>query len=116
MKRKPGVKVQSNEPSLFFMNFQGELMNFLLDTSLNSVVETEEGIQSTEMPLSIQGYLVDEDDQFYYIGDIPPNLDKITIDKAVSKSRVILAQILQIPDQLTQILDDIPKPKRGDFN
>lgn len=110
------MKQKIDEPSLFFMNFQGELLSFILDTKMQMVSETDEGVHSSETPLTIQAFLIDEDEQYYYLGNVPPNLDKIVVDRAIAKSRVIYVQTIVPDDPFTAILDEMEKPDKEGFN
>lgn len=105
------------DPSLFFLNFQGEYLSILLDASLTTSMETEEGVVSQNLPLTFQAFLIDEDDTYYYMGHIY-NLSSphSGITRAIPKKRVLLAEIVDPADPLTEILDEMKTPSRGEAN
>lgn len=92
----------TSEPSVLFMTFQGEFVNILLSTNLSTTQQVDDEIMSAEIPLSVEGFLVDEDDQFLYIGPSPA-----LADKAVGKQHVLLIQLKQPDDALQNALDEM---------
>lgn len=109
---KKTIKKSANlEPSLFFLNFQGELMSFLLDSRMSTVTETDQGVEQLDLPLSVQGFFVDECDDYYYVGEIPG-----VIDQAVPKRRLLHVKMIKPADPLLGILDDMGKPGKNEVN
>ena len=77
------------EPSRFFIDFAGEMIMAILDVIGSQPIPAEDGsIVDVQTPLTVQGYLIDEDDNFYYLGD-----DGQKATKVVKKERVVYVQL-----------------------
>jgi hypothetical protein len=51
-----------------FENFAGEYITILLNKDTKQTIEIDGRLQIIQSPALIQGYLIDEDDEYYYIG------------------------------------------------
>ena len=71
-----------------------------------SQIETEEGTGISESPITITGYLLDEDDKYYYMGGRP---DSIT--NAIKKASVKLIEIVEMKTHMDEMLDAIGEPE-----
>lgn len=98
-------QLTSDGPSVLFLAFQGELIDVYLDSKSQVSRETEDGVEVAEMQLMINGYLVDEDDNYLYLGEAP-----LQTDRAVSKSRILTIALTKAEDHLTNFLDGVEGP------
>lgn len=82
-------------PSLFFLNFQGEFLSILLDSKLTTEVSDGESTQVAEIPMTLQAFLIDEDEQYLYLGkEYDGQHPTKSVDRAVPKNRIIYVEIL----------------------
>jgi hypothetical protein len=51
-----------------FENFAGEYITILLTKDTKQTVEIDGRLQIVQSPALIEGFLIDEDDEYYYIG------------------------------------------------
>jgi hypothetical protein len=90
-----------NNGDTFWATFTGEYVEILAKFV---------GGEGVPMPLTIQGFLLDRDDEYYYIGEGP-----IEINCCVKRSDVIFISILdpegKEKDALKEILEDMPVPE-----
>ena len=86
--------------SLFLSTLVGEFVEIL------ATYETAE-----KMPLVIHGYLLDVDDEFYYIGDNP-----LEVRSVVKKDHVTFIEIMQTVDPNTAMLEEMPVPVKEEEN
>jgi hypothetical protein len=103
------------ELSLFFQTFVGEYVQVTTDIMVKSQLESEEGVIIQETPLVFQGFLLDEDSKYYYLGEGPgeiANAVKIDSVKGIS----IVPQVV-VKTEFDNILDDMPDPEsEEEFN
>lgn len=75
--------------STFFDTFNGELMLFILQDKQSQPIQTPEGeVIMIDAAITAQGYLLEEDSLYYYLGD-----DGKEVSKSIKKSRVVYADI-----------------------
>ena len=67
-----------------FENFAGEFVVILLNRDTKQTVEMEGRLQVICSPAIIEGYLVDEDDEYYYVGVTPKSFNQ-----AINKKYII---------------------------
>lgn len=91
-----------NASDLFWVTFVGEYVEVLCK------FETPE---SGRMPLAIQGYMLDVDDKYYYIGKNP-----LEVISAVDKNDVAYICIIEQIDPAVQMLQEMPVPKAEEEN
>lgn len=106
-------KKKTLDKSLFFLTFIGEYVQIKLDLSSKMHAESNEGLVTEEGPLTLQGYLLDMDKNFYYLGGSPGS-----VTDAVKKIAVKHIRIVPV-EQPKTIFDDILDsaiPGQGDFN
>lgn len=99
-KNKKNENIISPELSeTFFLTFIGEFVEIVGSFFHEKV----------EVPINIQGYILDTDNNYYYIGDSPEE-----ITSAIRKDSVIYIQILKNVDPLEEVLRDweVPEDER----
>lgn len=102
---------QPTPTDVFSMVFLMEHVEILTKVRLNQGIETPDGIVDHESPLVVQGYILDVDDEYYYIGT---TVEEVT--EAVKKDVVDHISIIKVKDNFDEILDDMPTPTKKDFN
>lgn len=108
--RKKTKTTTGVDATLFFTNFVGELVEIMTNRISVVTTQTEEGTETGEYPWAITGYLLDEDENFYYIGKSPTE-----VNSAIKKEIVLGVTIVDNPDN--RIMESIGNPKdRGDLN
>lgn len=70
---------------------------------LGSIVNPLDG---TGLPLNIQGYLLDYDENYYYVGHNP-----IEIDSAIKRKDISMISIHEPTDPTLEVLQDMPEPE-----
>lgn len=99
-----------NDTTLFFNSFVGELVEIMTNRMSTVITQTEEGTETGEYPWAITGYLLDEDENFYYIGRSPTE-----VSSAIKKEIVIGVTITDNPDnRIMEALGNIKD--KGDLN
>lgn len=104
MKKKENPKIIGNVEEdaynglteTFFLTFIGELVEIA-----GSFFHGNE-----EHNIKIAGFVLDVDDEYYYLGDTPEE-----INQAIRRDRVIYIQILEQVDPVLEILQDLEVPK-----
>lgn len=66
-----------------FENFAGEFVVILLNKDTRQTIEMEGRLQIVYSPAIIEGYLIDEDDEYYYIGHSPKSFDQVINKKYI---------------------------------
>lgn len=107
---------QQIDSEVFLLSFVGEMVQVLTDFVLTTSQqkETLDGDVSSEdlaHPLIVEGYLLDSDDNYIYLGPTPDQ-----IGQAIKKDRVIFIQILDKTDNLSDILDSLSSKPKRDMN
>jgi hypothetical protein len=97
------------ELSLFFQTFVGEFVEVTTDIMIKTQIDTEEGIALQESPLSIQGFLLDEDDKYYYLGSGPGE-----IEHAVKIENVKAIGIAKVKSVYDDVFDAMPDPEKDE--
>lgn len=106
--------VQDSE--VFLLSFVGEYVQVLTDFVLNAsqVNETADGAlvsEDTSHPLIVEGYMLDSDDCYIYLG---PTSDQIS--QAIKKDRVIFIQVLENKDAFSTLMDSLNTKSKRDMN
>jgi hypothetical protein len=104
------------DSEVFLLSFIGEMVQVLTDFILTSsqVKESIDGDMSSEdtsHPLIVEGYMLDSDDSYIYLGPTPDQ-----IGQAIKKDRVIFIQVLDKKDDLSDIMDSLTAKPRRDMN
>jgi len=95
-----------------FENFTGEHITILLNKDTRQTVEIDGRLQIIQSPALVEGYLIDEDEEFYYLGPNPDSFNQavnkryivhIEISKEETKKDVLhqLEMLLDSPDEDT---------------
>jgi hypothetical protein len=63
------------------------------------------------MPLIIEGYMLDADDQYIYMGE-----EGNQIRQAIKLDFVVYVHILEKEDELDEVFSSLPKVKKRDMN
>jgi len=93
----------------FFLAFVGQEVN--ITTNLKMTV-AETSIEAGSFPVFYEGIMLDFDDEYYYLGKNP-----IEINQAVKRSEVVHIIVKEEEkDLFTQILDGTPNGKKEDAN
>lgn len=93
-KRKKPVRSDT-----FFMTFIGEYVSVLTTMMVTKAFQTEDGVEEQTQPIVIQGFLLDMDDEFFYIGEVSNE-----VDRAVRKEFV---NAIEIADENESTFDSI---------
>ena len=98
-----------------FENFAGEYVTILLNKDTKQTVELEGKLQIIQSPALIQGFLIDEDDEYYYIGHTDKSFNQVVNKKYIVHIELssaesehdedfdLLNQMVDIPDEDTGI-------------
>lgn len=74
--------MRKKKTSMFFKTFAGSFLNIYTSLQTAQSVESEEGTAHSDTPLVFQGYLLDKDDEYYYLGSTPDEVNcSIRIDE-----------------------------------
>lgn len=96
------MKTKIEDFSTFSSAFMGEeilITTDLIETSAQTSTDLEKN------PLYFQGILLDIDEDFYFLGDTPAE-----INQAVKKKNVVHIGIVEKVDEYEEILRDMPTP------
>lgn len=97
-----------------FKLFAGDFIQLVLDKDLETSVQNEESITRQKSPIVMEGYLVDEDDVYLFLGQEPDQ-----INQAVKKEYIIHIEIASEEEVVSEIdklllTGKIPNPE--EFN
>jgi len=82
------MKKKTTGNSLFYQVFVGEFVEMMTTQRTIITEQHEDQLVSSEHPWTVRGYLLDEDDQYYYIG-----IEPTEIVDAIKKEFVINVSI-----------------------
>lgn len=99
------MAMSKEEFTLFFNTFVGEFVQITTGMMTKEQIDTEQGSAIAEGPVILGGYLLDEDDKYYYLGPTP---DGIT--DAIKKVTVKHIQIIPPKSKYDEIMDKTPEP------
>ena len=94
--------------ALFTSTFIGEYVEIVAKFFQTFKEETENGIIEGSGPASIKGFLLEFDDDYYYLGDDPNSVNKV-----IKKEGVWYIEIVENKSQYDQILDDMQVDESG---
>jgi hypothetical protein len=100
MTSKISMSESQDDEDFFFLTFVGEYVEVT-----TKLMATEPESKLT-VPISFQGFLLEQDEQFYYIGPGPGN-----IAQAIKKELVGIFTIVNPENEMDTILTDF-KPER----
>lgn len=95
----------------FHQAFIGVKVEIVADFYQNYVEETMDSRISNNSPASIQGYILDIDDIFFYLGKNP---NEVTM--ALEKDRVMYIEVIEEKSPYDDMLDALPVPKKSEEN
>ena len=96
----------------FFLAFEGQ--HIVITTNLTQTMHTqfEDGSSAESAPIFYEGILLDYDDDYYYLGKTPNE-----IDQAVNKKNTVHIMIVEETTVFDEILDSMRTPeKKEDIN
>jgi len=93
-----------------FELFAGEMVQVILDKDVEQTSQKQDSINIMKTPLIVQGFMIEEDDDFIYLGYEPEQ-----ISQAVKKSYIIHIEVGELKEGLEEIMDigDLPKSDKG---
>lgn len=96
------MKKKTRKVDLLFQTFVGEPISILLDQYREQVEQTDSHIKTIKEPISAQGYLVDMDDDFLFLGYEPT-----VIAQAIRRERIVQIDIIEvsIEDMINQSVE-----------
>lgn len=98
--------------SYFFRTFIGEYVQVTTDMKASEQVSNEDGSVFRESPLVFEGFLLDEDKDFYFLGMSPDE-----VQHAVKKICVKHISIVPTRSIYDDLLESLPEPnKKEGFN
>jgi len=96
-------------PELFFTTFVGEYVRIVTTVVMTDTIETEEGISTSSAPLLTEGYLLDYDDNFYYLGQSPDNVTTAISRHTISQVQSGMEQPARnVFDEILESMPDKP--------
>lgn len=94
-------RVTPNE--FFFLTFGGEMVSVTTTGSSPELIpQQEDEAIVVQTPTSHEGYLLDTDDEYYYLGDTSSE-----VSRAVKIEQVVSVEILKSKSLYDKILDDL---------
>jgi hypothetical protein len=97
MFKKKKRKLTSNR---FFDTFAGEEVRIFTKVSVSEGIETEQGTIKQEAPMTVVGFLLDFDEEYYFVGDGPDQ-----VSSAVKIDQVALIQEVKKLDHYDLMLE-----------
>jgi len=77
-----------------FEIYAGDYINVVMDFTIESIKQTEREVEQVKSPLIVEGWLTDQDDNYFYLGIIPESYSQ-----ALRKSAIILIEAKTPPDE-----------------
>lgn len=93
-------------PNLFNITFIGEYVEIGMNLTDTYSTETAEGYQSGTALATLRGYLLEVDDEYYYIGETPD-----AVEKAIRKEHVLTIDIVDQDKVFDKILEELDTPE-----
>lgn len=96
-----------------FENFAGEFVVILLNKDTKQTVEMNGKLHIVYSPAIIEGFLIDEDDEYYYVGHSPKSFDQVINKKYIvhievgsetkpKKTNEFINSFASLPDEDTE--------------
>jgi hypothetical protein len=103
---------QSDEIDTFVLAFMGEFVSIITDIMIIEYNQSEVQTLEQNAPMIAQGFLLDIDNNFFYLGDNP-----LEVTQAISKNRVTMVRIDRKKSKYEEMLEELGDPnKREDIN
>lgn len=103
-------KAEKQTNTKFFNLFVGEYLSILLDHVAEKTVQNEKQIETLQAPLTVMGYLTEEDDDYFYLG-----YEQNTINQVVRKLHIVHIEATEETEEKVEMPEG-EKPKRGSYN
>jgi hypothetical protein len=95
-----------------FELFAGEYVSMLLEATMENVNQNGDQVEIVKAPLSVVGFLSDEDNVYFYLGHEPS-----VYNQAVRKDRVVHIEVLEEPmEEKKEIFKDVKGPDGKGYN
>lgn len=95
-----------------FEIFAGEFVNIIINQYVEQSVTDGETVQSMSSPLTVQGYLTDEDEIYLYLGHSPE-----LYHQAIKKDVIIHVELSEEKNPLDDLIEQIEAPdKKEGYN
>ncbi len=102
------MKKQKEEPfDIFSITFLGEFVEILTPIYQKKIQGNEDGVSDETIPIVIQGYILDMDEERLYLGDSPEE-----ITQSVLKSDARIIRIIKVQNPYDEILDSLDAPTK----
>lgn len=95
----------------FFLTFSGQEIVVTLNNSISATHHAEEGFINESVPLSREGFLLDYDEDWIYLGNSPTE-----INRAILKSNILDIEVKEEPDLFTQVLEEFEPQTNEEIN
>lgn len=99
----------------FFASFIGDRVEIVADFYQNYSEETAESRITNHAPASIQGYILDLDNEFLYLGKNPHE-----VSMCLKRDRVLYIEVIggetKERSPYDELLDSMPVPKKSEEN
>lgn len=102
---------KKDKGSHLFELFAGEYVSIILDMQVESVSQGADTIDMVKTPLSVVGYLTDEDDDYFFLGH-EPNI----YNQAVKKAMIMHLEVIEEEKPKEETFKDYKAPNGGKFN
>ena len=99
------TKKKKNINTELYLAFIGEFVEMATNVIVSRSEQNEDSVITSNEPLSIQGYLLDIDDEFYYIGSTPDGMSAV-----IRRENVMLMTITEEENLLEDILNSMDVP------
>lgn len=110
----PPKKKQIDNESIntFVLAFMGEYVNVITDIMILDYTQNDSQSLEQNAPMVARGFLLDEDDNFVYLGD-----NALEISQAVAKKKIAMIHMEKKKNKYDELLDDMgDDPSKEDIN
>jgi hypothetical protein len=104
-------QVDTQEIDTFVLAFMGEFVNVITDIMIVEYTQNDSHTLEQNAPMVAQGYLLDADETFLYLGENP-----LEVSQAVSRNRITMVRVERKKSKFEEMLDDMGSPDREDIN
>jgi hypothetical protein len=101
------MKKTPKEPDLFHLTFIGEFVEILTPIYQKKIQGNEDGVVDETIPVMIQGYILDMDEDRLYLGDSPEE-----ITQSILKVDARIIRIVKMANPYDEILDSLDPPSK----
>lgn len=91
--------------------YLGQPVEMTSRVSINTTLETVQGVVSTDHPVTIVGFLEHIDNEFYHLSDFPGE-----ITQSVRKSEILHVALVKQKTIADELMNSISPPKNSMFN